>query len=106
VGSFAVGIGLALAACSLFLVVGVTLMSVADSSMPALTGYANVANTTMYSYVSASYNGLDLMSALPIVLIAAVIICLITGGYMALAHSGMLGASSSSTTYNKTGSKQ
>jgi 1,4-dihydroxy-2-naphthoate octaprenyltransferase len=88
VGSFAVGIGLALAACSLFLVIGVTLVSVLDSDMPALTGYAATANATMYSYVNASYSSMSLGSVLPILLFAALIISLVIGGCMFIGKSG------------------
>lgn len=76
---------------------GVTLVSVMNTEMPALTGYAASANSTMYTYVSASYNGLNLTTILPIVLFAAVVLSLVIGGFMALRNSGMLAVTSSIT---------
>lgn len=55
--------------------------------MPALTGTANVANTTLYSTFAASYTGLALDTILPVILIAALIISLTIGCLMAFKKS-------------------
>lgn len=65
-------------------------MSVMNEEMSPLTGYAASANSTMYSVVSASFNGLNLVSILPIVLVAALIVALVVGGCYALNMSGAM----------------
>jgi uncharacterized membrane protein YciS (DUF1049 family) len=57
--------------------------------MPALTGYAANANTTLYSTFNAAYNAFDLTTVLPVLGIAAVVISLLIGGFMSLKNSGI-----------------
>lgn len=68
--------------------VAVTISATVTTSMPALTGTAQMANSTLYGITSAAYNGLELITILPVVLIAAVIIFLVVGAFMTLSASG------------------
>jgi hypothetical protein len=68
--------------------IGITVIATLNTSMPSLTGTAQMANTTLYGITSAAYNGLSLWTILPVVLIAAVIIALIIGSFMTLRASG------------------
>jgi hypothetical protein len=73
---------------SVLLVIGVTVFAVVDKSMPALTGVAGMANNTMNSVFASAYNGLNLLTLLPIVLFAVLIIALIVGAFRFFALSG------------------
>jgi hypothetical protein len=68
--------------------IAITLVATFNTSMPSLTGTAQMANTTLYSVTSAAYNGLSLWTVLPLVLVAAAIIALIMGSFMLLRSSG------------------
>lgn len=69
--------------------VSVTVVASLSKDMPALTGVTGMANTTLYGTVTAvSYNGLNLMTVLPLVLIAVAILAAIVGSFMFLRGSG------------------
>ena len=66
----------------------VTVAAVIVPNLASYSGVAGMANTTMYTTVSASYNALSLWAIVPMVLIAAVIIALIVGAFRLFAASG------------------
>jgi hypothetical protein len=81
VGKFALSIVLLLAAISAIAVIGMPIISVMSPNMPSLTGYSQMANTTMYSTVAAAYNAFELATVVPIVVIGAVICILLMAAF-------------------------
>lgn len=78
-----------LAACSLIFVCMIVVTTVTNSDMPALTGYAASANTTMYSTVYSAFN-LEFAGILVIIGIGVVLTVLLVGGFCAFSGSGAL----------------
>ena len=74
--------------CSIMVMILVTITAVVIPTMTPYTGTARLANSTMYTTVSASFNGLALVPTLIIVGIAALIIALIVWAFRLFAASG------------------
>ena len=79
-----------LATCTLLAAVGITTMSVLTKEMPALTGYSASANTTLYSVYNNVYSSFSLAAVVPVLAIAALIVSLFIGCFMAFKKSGVL----------------
>lgn len=72
---------LAVVVAAVLIMVAAEITANLTSSMPAVTGSAN---TTITNIANGTYNGLQLMTILPVVLAAAAIISAIVGGFMVL----------------------
>ena len=68
--------------------IAVTISATVNTSMPGLTGVSGMANQTLYNVYSSAYNGLSLVTILPVILIAVVIIALIIGAFSLFRASG------------------
>jgi|WetSurMetagenome_2_1015567.scaffolds.fasta_scaffold174519_2 hypothetical protein len=79
---------LALAVSSILLIAGTTLISVLDSSLPALTGYSAQANQTAYVVFNNVYSSFSLTTLIPILVIAGVTLALIIASFTLLKKSG------------------
>jgi hypothetical protein len=85
---FAISIILAIVVASMLIMVAGAVTLNVSSSMPSLTGAANITTQPIYDMVNATYSGLNLVTVLPIVLVAALIISLVVGSFMCLRSSG------------------
>ena len=84
---FAISIILAIAVASLLIMVsGAIVLNATD--MPDVIGVQNMTTQPIYNIVNATYSGLNLMTVLPIVLVASLVISLIAGSFMCLRASG------------------
>ena len=78
-----------LAACSLLCAIGLTTIAVFDKEMPNLTGYAQSANTTMYTTFNNVYSAFSLSAVIPIVAIVAVLVSLMFCAFFAFKKSNV-----------------
>jgi malonyl CoA-acyl carrier protein transacylase len=72
---------LAVVIAAILIMVAAEIVANVSTSMPAVTG---AANTTITNITTGTYNGLQLMTVLPVVLAAAAIISAVVGGFMIL----------------------
>lgn len=78
-------------ASSTFLVVIAIAITTNLTDMPSLTGYAASANNTAYTVFNNVFSSFNLVTVVPIVIIAAVLIFLLISSFMALECSGAMG---------------
>ena len=85
---FALSLILAIAVASVLIMVSIGVVYTFSSSMPSVTGVANMTGQPFVNVFASAYSGLDLFTILPVVLAAALIIFLIVGSFMCLRASG------------------
>ena len=72
---------MAVVIAAILIMVAAEIVANVSTSMPSVGG---AANTTITNITTGTYNGLQLMTVLPVVLAAAAIISAVVGGFMIL----------------------